>query len=91
MTMDEIISDLTWVENLIAATPLLAAMRHAVAERDGMVSVEVQGAHYEARAWRHAINGRICPSHIDVHGVRRQLVIGMRVQVQVIHDPRSAS
>jgi len=91
MTMDEIISDLTWVENLIAATPILAAMRHVVAERDGVVAVEVQGAHYEARAWRHAIEGRIMPSHIDVHGVRRQLIIGARVQIQVVHDPRSAS
>jgi hypothetical protein len=91
MTMDEIVADLAWVENLIAATPLLAAMRYVVAERDGVVAVEVQGAHYEARAWRHAINGRICPSHIDVHGVRRQLIIGARVQVQVVHDPRSAS
>jgi hypothetical protein len=90
MALDEIISDLAWVENLIAATPVLAAMRHVVVERDGIVAVEVQGAHYEARAWRHAINGRICPSHIDVNGVRRQLVIGMRVQVQVVHDPRSA-
>jgi len=91
MTAEHIISDLAWVENLIAATPLLAAMRHVVAERDGIVSVEVQGAHYEARAWRHAINGRICPSHIDVHGVRRQLIIGARVQIQVVHDPRSAT
>ena len=73
---------------LIAATPILAAMAHTVTEREGTVAVEVEGAHYEARAWRRAIDGRIMPSHVDVDGVRRQLVIGMRVQICIIEHPK---
>jgi len=87
----ERVTDLQWVQSLIFADPILSRMTHSIAvATNGLVSVEVEGSHYEARAWRHAIDGRILPSHIDVHGVRRQLVIGLRVQVCVVEHPRSA-
>jgi hypothetical protein len=89
MTMDEVFSDFQWVESLIATNPRLAATNYTVMEHDGIVSVQVVGAHWEAHVWRSAINGRIRPSYI-VAGVRRQLVVG-RIQVEVIQDPRSAS
>jgi len=84
---DQAATDLAWVELLITTHAVLSKMRHRVIEQAGVVSVEVEGAHYEARAWRSAINGRILPSHIDAHGVRRQVVIGTRVQVQVVEYP----
>lgn len=82
-----VIADFAWVMKLITLHAELAAMPHHVTESHGGVQVEVHGAHYEARAWRAAINGRICPSHIDRYGVRRQLVVGSRVQVQVVQYP----
>lgn len=79
-----VVADLAYVENLIVSNTVLQGTRHRVALVDGKVSVEVQGSHWEARAWRNAIAGRIFPSHVDVHGVRRQLVVGARVGVQVV-------
>ena len=87
--LERLVTDLVWVERVIAAHPQLAKMDYTVIERDGTVTVEVYGSHFEARAWRAAINGRICPSHVDVHGVRRQLVVGWHVQVQVVEPAAS--
>lgn len=84
----ELVTNFEWVNQLIANNPHLAAMAHTVSQHDGMVSVEVAGAHWEAREWRAAIQGRILPSHIDGHGVRRQVVIGSRVQVCVVEHPQ---
>ncbi|MFF0269922.1 hypothetical protein [Kribbella sp. NPDC004536] len=85
--MERLVADLVWVRSLIANSPQLAKMNYTLIERDGTITVEVRGSHFEARAWRAAINGRICPSHVDVHGVRRQLVVGWHVQVQVVEPP----
>lgn len=74
-------------ERLIALHAELATMSYVLAEVDGRLIVEVRGSYYEARAWRAALNGRILPSHIDVHRVRRQLVIGSWAQVQVVEYP----
>ncbi|MFC0626037.1 hypothetical protein [Kribbella deserti] len=84
---EQMVADYAWVKALIARRTDLALMRHRVKEIDGHVAVEVDGAHYEARAWRAAIDGRIYPSHIDVHGIRHQLVIGSRVSVHVVQHP----
>lgn len=88
MTAERVVTDLQWVEAIIARHTELQATRHTVAmQDDGRVAVEVMGAHWEARAWRHAIDGRILPSHTDVHGVRRQVVVCLRVQVCVVEYP----
>lgn len=87
--LDRVIADQAWVDNLILTHLELQATRHVVFTTGQQVSVEVEGAHYEARAWRHAIAGRIMPSHIDRHGVRRQLVVGAHCQVQIVEHPRS--
>ena len=79
-----VVADLAYVENLIVSNTVLQATRHRVAVVGGKVAVEVEGSHREARAWRNAIAGQIFPSHVDVHGVRRQLVIGAGVEVQVV-------
>ena len=86
--LDRLHADQAWVDNLILTHIELQATRHVVFTTGQQVSVEVEGAHYEARAWRHAIDGRILPSHIDQHGVRRQLVIGAHCQVQIVEHPR---
>lgn len=90
-TTESGIDDLVWLQQMLARHPELTSMRYQIAERDGQVIVEVSGAHYEARAWRAAINGRITPSHIDLHGVRRQLVLGTRIAVQVVQHPANAA
>ncbi|GAA3580620.1 hypothetical protein [Kribbella ginsengisoli] len=90
-TTESGIEDLVWLQQMLARHPELASMHYQIAERDGLVSVEVSGANYEARAWRAAINGRITPSYIDQHGVRRQLVIGTRIAVQVVQYPANAA
>lgn len=82
------VQDLTYVEELIAASTVLQATRHHVYTAGQQVCVEVEGAHYEARAWRHAIEGRIFPSSIDRYGVRRQLVTSGRVAVLVVEHPK---
>ena len=79
-----VVSDLAWVERLIAIHPELAGMKQEVIERDGHVTVKVRGAYREAMAWRSAISGRIYPSHVDTHGARQQLVVGSGVEVQIV-------
>jgi hypothetical protein len=90
MTIDlpRLLADQAWVDNLILTHLELQATRHVVFTTGQQVSVEVEGAHFEARAWRHAMGGRILPSHIDQYGVRRQLVVGAHCQVQIVEHPR---
>lgn len=82
-----IIDDFAWAKQLISRHVALAAMRHRVTEIGGNLLVEVEGARYEARAWRAAIDGRIYPSRIDRHGVRHQLVVGTRLCVHIAENP----
>lgn len=84
---ERLIVDQAWVDNLILTHLELQATRHVVFTAGYQVSVEVEGAHFEARAWRHAMDGRILPSHIDQYGVRRQLVVGAHCQVQIVEHP----
>ncbi|MEU4394071.1 hypothetical protein [Kribbella sp. NPDC023855] len=89
MDADDGNTNLTWVHDLIARNPSLAAMRYRVVFRSGLVSVEVIGAYREASTWRAAINGMIRPSWTDVRGLRHHLVIGSRVAVDVVHPADS--
>jgi len=84
---DRIVADVRYVETLISQHLGLQATSHAIHVHETQVSVEVMGAHHEAYAWRAAINGRILPAHIDIHGVRRQVVLGKRVSVNVVENP----
>jgi hypothetical protein len=87
--LEKLHTDQAWVDNLILTHLELQATRHVVFTTGLQVSVEVEGAHFEARAWRHAMDGRILPSHIDQYGVRRQLVVGAHCQVQIVEHPTS--
>ena len=87
MTAVEPHADLSWLNGVIAGNPALQAMRHRLILWEGRVIVEVVGSHWEAHAWRAATNGRILPSSIDSSGIRRQQVIGTRVQVLVVEFP----
>lgn len=86
MTVDtgRLEADLVYVEQLVAEHTELQATKHSVFTLDQQVWVRVEGAQYEARAWRHAIEGRILGSSIDRGGVRRQMVLGQRVCVEVV-------
>lgn len=84
----KLVADLAYVEERIAASTVLQATIHRVYSHGQQVSVEVEGAHWEARAWRAAFGGRIYPSHYDVHAVRHQLVVAARVEIEVVQHPR---
>ena len=86
--LDRLLADQAWVDQLILTHLELQATRHVVFTTGQQVSIEVEGSHFEARAWRHAIEGRILPSCVDQHGVRRQLVVGAHCQVLVVEHPR---
>lgn len=86
-----LIAELTWFEQLISVHPELTSSRFDVTTRAGQVVVEVEGSHYQARMWRAAVGGRIYPSHVDAHGVRRQLVLGRRIHVMVVDHPSNQS
>lgn len=75
------------IERLMTLHPALAVTKYDVLEREGRLIVEVEGREPEARMWRTAIDGRIYPSHTDVRGVRRQLVYGLGIEVQVVNVP----
>lgn len=88
VSMMQLAEDLAYVTHLIGLHTELQATKHTVHTDGTLIKVEVEGSYYEARAWRHALAGRICESHIDLHGVRRQLVIGSRgIAVNVVEYP----
>jgi hypothetical protein len=84
-TLDPV--DLHWVHTMIQNSPVLAEMKHRIVLWHDLVVVEVVGSHFEARAWRHAIDGRIFPSTVDSQHVRRQHIASGRVQVLVVEYP----
>ncbi|NEA37545.1 hypothetical protein [Streptomyces sp. SID13031] len=85
-------ADVAMVERLIAFHPELADTAYQVhIQLGGDIVVEVQGSHYEAMLWGAAIDGPIYPSHVDMRGVRRQLVLGRGVRVQVSQDTNRRS
>ena len=90
MTLDlgRLEADLVHVEQIVALHLELQATDHAIHTHGQQVWATVIGAGYEARAWRAAFAGRIRPSQIDARGVRRQLVLCDRLQVEVVDDPR---
>lgn len=84
---DRVVADVRYVETLVSEHIELQATSHTIHVHDQQVSVEVMGGIYEARAWRAAIDGRGFPSHMDLHGVRRQLVLGKRISVNIVEYP----
>lgn len=84
---EQVIANVRYVEELVSQHLELQATAHSIHVHEQQVSVEVTGSHYEARAWRAAIGGRIFPAHVDIHGVRRQLVLTRRVAVNVVEPP----
>lgn len=85
---DRLVQDLAYVEAHIASSAVLRATNYRVYTHGQQVSVEVEGAHWEARAWRAAFDGRILPSHFDSRHVRHQLVVAAHVEIEVLQHPR---
>lgn len=79
---------LAWVEDLVAEGALIRATKWESYTLDGTLWIRVAGAQHEAHAWHVAVGGRAFGSHIDSHGVRRQMIIGTRVCVEIVDDPR---
>lgn len=81
-----IAADMAWALQLVAESPKLRATTFEFYTLDGQLWVQVQGAQWEAHAWQVATMGRILSSYVS-NGVRRQMIIGERVNVEVIDDP----
>lgn len=77
------------VEQVVAGSTKLQATKWETYSLNGMLWVRVIGAQYEAHAWHVAVGGRAFGSHVDTHGVRRQMIIGTRISVEVIDDPHT--
>lgn len=81
--------DMATIERQVAANAKLQATKHEYYTLAGQLWVRVEGASYEAHAWHTAVGGKIFGSTIDRVGVRRQMIFGSRVGVEVIDDPRT--
>lgn len=79
---------MAWVEQLVADTTALQATKYDFYTLSGVLWVQVQGGRWEAHAWQAATGGRVMSPAFDKHRVRRQMIIGQRVSVEVIDDPR---
>lgn len=82
-------ADVAWVEQLVAESPKLQATTFEFYTLNRQLWVQVQGAQWEAHAWQVATGGRILSSYVR-NGVRRQMIVGSRVCVEVIDDPSKA-
>lgn len=82
-------AEMAWVEQLVADSPKLQATKFEFYTLNGQLWVQVQGSQWEAHAWQVATSGRILSSYVS-NGVRRQMIIGQRVCVEVIDDPSKA-
>lgn len=79
---------LAWIEQLVASDPHLSATRHEYFTLAGQLWVRVEGSYHEADAWHHAVGGHALSSYVDGRGVWRKMILGIRVNVEVVHDPR---
>lgn len=79
---------MAWVEGLVAGSTILQSTRFEFYTLDGQLWVQVRGSNYEAHAWHVAVGGLQMPAYFDTHGVRRSMILGTRVHVEIIDDPR---
>lgn len=79
---------MAWIEGVVALSPLLQSTTYEFFTKRGQLWVLVQGANYEAHAWHVAVGGYQLPSFFDSHGVRRSMILGTRVHVEVVDDPK---
>jgi len=70
--MNAVIDDLSYVEGRIASSETLQHTHYTIHTSELGVGVEVEGAQWEARAWRAVFAGAIHPSYFDPHGTRHQ-------------------
>lgn len=78
---------MAWIEQVVADRPVLVATTHEYFTMAGQLWVRVEGSSWEANAWHAAVGGLIRPSTVDSHGVRRQMIFGTKVHVEVVDDP----
>ena len=78
---------MAWVEDIVALHPDLWNHRYEFETRDGMLWVLVEGSEFEVLAWRAAVGGRIMRSQVRL-GIWSKEILGVRVHVRVIDDPK---
>jgi len=76
----------SWINTLLHDHPDIAKTAWRVTVIAGLVSIEVDGGYDEAHAWHSAVGGRIFPSFTNASGVRRQVVAGRHVTVDIVRQ-----
>jgi hypothetical protein len=78
---------MAWIEDVVALHPQLWQGKWEYATENGRLWVLVEGTDFEVLAWRAAVGGRIMRSQV-VNGVWSKEVLGIRVHVRVVNDPK---
>jgi hypothetical protein len=78
---------MAWIEDIVALHPELWNHKYEFATTSGVMWVLVEGGDYEALAWRSAVGGRLMKSRV-ANGVWSKEILGIRVHVRVVDDPR---
>jgi hypothetical protein len=81
---------MAWIEDIVALHPELWNHVYEFSTDRGMLWVLVEGSDYEALAWRAAVGGRIQSSKV-IGGVWSKEVLGIRVHIRVVNDPKRGS
>jgi hypothetical protein len=80
---------MAWIEDIVELHPELWAAKFEFATDKGMLWVLVEGNEHEVLAWRAAVGGRIMRSQVRL-GVWSKEILGVRVHVRVVDDPKRA-
>lgn len=78
---------MAWIEDVVALHPELWRGKFEFATENGRLWVLVEGDEYAVRAWHSALGGRIMRSQTTA-GVWSKEVLGIRVHVRVVDDPK---
>jgi hypothetical protein len=83
MTLEE---QTAWVHEVLAQHPDIAKTAWRVTVIAGLASIEVTGGYREAHDWHSAVGGRIFPSLVNADGIRRQMIAGRHVTVDIVQS-----
>lgn len=78
---------MAWIEDVVALHPDLWNHSYEFQTQAGMLWIVVQGTEFEVLAWRAAVGGRIMRSQVRL-GVWSKEILGIRVHVRVVDDPK---
>lgn len=80
-------ADMAYLEQLVRDHPGLQDAEYDVYSLSGVLWVRATGGRIEAHYWHAAVGGRRFSSRINNRGVRRQMIFGTRIGVELISEP----